>query len=59
MSKFGETRSIGARVSRVPYRSPDNIAAMGDSEAEDPELSISRRSHGLSLSYGSLYLILH
>lgn len=57
MQKFEETGSIGERVSLVHprcVRLAENITAVNDSVAEDPELAIHHRSHNFSLSYGSL-----
>ena len=40
-------------------RSAENIAIVSESVAEDPNVSIPRRSQELGLSYGTLWRILH
>lgn len=57
MHKFKEIESTGYRVSSV--RSDEYIAAVSDSESEDRESLIRRRSHSLGLSYGYVWRILH
>ena len=40
-------------------RSAENVAFAGESVAEDPNVSIPRRTQELGLSYGTLWRILH
>lgn len=62
VKKFEETGSIGDRLrpaQRRGVRLAENIAAVRESVAEEPGVSIRRRSQVLGFSYGSLWRILH
>ena len=62
VKKFEETEvvtNIGRHVNYRFARSPENIAIVSESVAEDPNVSIPCRSQELGLSYGILWRILH
>jgi hypothetical protein len=62
VKKFEETGAVTNIVRPVHHRfarSAENIAAVSESVAEDPNVSIPRRSQELGLSYGTLWRILH
>ena len=54
LSLLDDTRPIKPRTDRTV----ENIAAVNESFAEDPEESIRRRSQQLGLSYGTTWAIL-
>ena len=62
MKKFEET-GVVTNIERPVHhrfaRSAENIAIVSESVAEDPNVSIPRRSQELGLSYGTLWRILH
>ena len=65
MKKFEETGVVTNTERGVQYRfgrfdhSAENIAIVSESVAEDPSVSIPRRSQELRLSYATLWCILH
>ena len=62
MKKFEETKvvtNIERPVNHHLARLFENIAIVSESVAENPNLSIPRRSQELQLSYGTLWSIFH
>ena len=61
VKKFEETRvtNIERSVHHCFVRSTELIAIVSESVAEDPNVSIHRRSQELGLSYSALWRILH
>ena len=59
MKKTGVVTNIKRHVNHRFVRSTENIAIVSDSVAEDPNVSIPRRSEELGMSYGTLCHILH
>lgn len=55
----GSVLDVRRAVHHRNVRSVENIAAVSESVAEDPNSSIPRRAQQLGLSYGSLWRILH
>ena len=62
MKKFeeiGAVTDIARRVHHRLDRAAENIAAVSQSVAEDPNVSLPRRCQELGQSYGTLWRILH